>query len=471
MENSNAVADARSEHWGRMCVNLRVRVKDRLTHRPLFDHWPACLRVDAMSRDALLALQSQRLTALVNDVVQHVPFYQQWARASGYQPGDSLNPADLPIVTKDDYRADMEQFQSRRVSPDTMRVVKTSGSSGEPFRLRRSPDASNYSYACLWRSLSRWGLRPGQRRILLWGQGWTYTTTGWHRPVRRLRLAVRNWMNNTQYINAYDLTHRNVAQAVDLIERFQPTYMHGYCSGLYAIAAHLRERGRGLQGVTLTAVATESEKLYDFQRQAMAEVFGCPVIENYGCVELGNIAAQEPAGTMYINDDLYKVEQDADGGAVITNLLETGFPFIRYRLGDLIELAPPVDGGLPYSRLLRVIGRTVDMIPVPAGGYIHGVSLAHVIDPHLAKVRRYQVHQVALDRFVVRLVLRAPLDKTEEQKIIADLRQTVGSPVAVEIEIVDDIAPAASGKFRWVVSDVSALANQTIDAQQRALAT
>jgi hypothetical protein len=41
--------------------------------------------------------------------------------------------------------------------------------------------------------------------------------------------------------------------------------------------------------------------------------------------------------------------------------------------------------------------------------------------------------------------------------------------VAVHIEVVDDITPAASGKFRWVVSDVSALARQTVEAQNRSL--
>jgi phenylacetate-CoA ligase len=258
------------------------------------------------------------------------------------------------------------------------------------------------------------------------GQIWRVMTTGLQRSVKQLRLAVRNWMNNTLYINAFDLTHRNVAQAVDMIERFKPTYMHGYCSGLYALAVHLLERGQGLEDVTLAAVVTESEKLYDFQRQAMTQAFQCPVAEHYGCVELGNVAAEEPGGTMPINEDLYIIEPGEGGAAVITNVLEQGYPFIRYRLGDMVELAPPADDRLPYSRLSRVIGRTVDMIPVPAGGYIHGVSLAHVIDPHLAKVRRYQVHQTAIDRFVVRLALRAPLTDAQQQKIVADLRQAVG---------------------------------------------
>jgi hypothetical protein len=44
-----------------------------------------------------------------------------------------------------------------------------------------------------------------------------------------------------------------------------------------------------------------------------------------------------------------------------------------------------------------------------------------------------------------------------------------GAAVAVHIEVVDDITPAASGKFRWVVSDVSALARQTVEAQNRSL--
>ncbi|HWB54828.1 MAG TPA: hypothetical protein VG722_11570, partial [Tepidisphaeraceae bacterium] len=77
------------------------------------------------------------------------------------------------------------------------------------------------------------------------------------------------------------------------------------------------------------------------------------------------------------------------------------------------------------------------------------------IDPHLQYVWRYQIHQARLDQFIIRLVLRQPLPENIRQRIIADMKHLLGDQVDIQIQIVDSIPPAISGKFRWVTSDVS----------------
>jgi phenylacetate-CoA ligase len=208
-----------------------------------------------------------------------------------------------------------------------------------------------------------------------------------------------------------------------------------------------------------TAVITESEKLYEFQREAMVAAFRCRILEHFGSVEFGNIAQPDTTGKLRIADDLYKLEQLSTGELLVTNLLSQDFPLIRYRLGDLAKLTEPPSGNdLPYGILDEVTGRTVDLIPVRAGGYIHGVALAHIIDPHLPYVRKYQIHQTAIDRFVVLLASERRLPEDVAARIRHDLVKLVGASAAVEVKQVDDIAASASGKFRWVISDVSDVA-------------
>jgi phenylacetate-CoA ligase len=127
---------------------------------------------------------------------------------------------------------------------------------------------------------------------------------------------------------------------------------------------------------------------------------------------------------------------------------------------------PPPGDPLPYGVLKEVIGRTVDLIPIRDGGYVHGVALAHVIDPHLKHVRKYQIHQTDLDRFVVRLVVEETLPSSMAEQIVRDLRRLVGDRATIDVTTVADIAPAPSGKFRWVLSDVSDVAERTL-AEQR----
>lgn len=448
--------------FGRLASSRRIRFKDRRHHPYAGEFWPACLAADRMSRDELLELRETRLRELVRDAAEHVPFYRRWARDSGWRPGDPVRLADLPVVTKADSIADIEAFQSEAVPVSEMKQARTSGSSGEPFRFRKHQRANDYSYCCLWRALHRFGLRPGDRRVYLWGRSFTFANTPAGIAKKKLKIAARDWLNVTRSIDAYDLGPDSVQATIAAIERFRPRYLHGYVSALYTVARALEDEGRTLNAPGLVAAVTESEKLYDFQRETIRRAFRCPVLEHYGSVEFGNIAEPDPDGNMRINEDLFVVERLPTGEAAITNLLSAPFPFIRYKLGDLIELRDDLPPGLPYACLRSIVGRTVDLIPVRSGGHVHGVALAHAIDPHLAHVLKYQIHQTAIDRFTVRLIPKGALPDAVGRTIDSDLRSLVGSDAQIEIKPVAHIAPAASGKFRWVVSDVQTAAGPDV---------
>ena len=407
-----------------------------------------------MSRDELLALQAARLDDLVRHAAAHVPFYQRWAAESGYRPGDTVRLESLPVVTKADY-ADLDDFQSYAYPVSAMNTNKTSGSSGQPFRFRQHPAATDYSYCVLWRALHRFGLRPGHKRAFVWGRAYSFNTTGANRLKTRVKLRVRDWANDTLSIDAYSLGPANVADAVRRIDAYRPVYLHGYVSALYTLARHILDEGRTLS-FTPKLVVTESEALFPFQRAALEQAFRCPVIANYGSVELGKIAQPDPNGHMRINEDLFIVERLPSGEAAITNLLSHAYPFIRYRIGDLIELEPAVPPGLPYACLKTVVGRTVDMIPLASGGHVHGVALAHLIDPHLDHIARYQIRQTTLDQFSVTLVPRSGSIPPPVLDIIArDLRSLTGPSTRIEFTTAAHIPPGATGKFRWVLSDLT----------------
>ncbi len=422
-------------------------------HPNVAGYWPGCLAVDRMSRQQLLELQQERLNDLLGDVIRHVPWYRRWAEEHGFSAERLPALSDLPVMTKADYIKDLPAFQSDRFAAKELRPAKTSGSSGEPFRFYTHPISTDYGYCALWRAMSRHGLRPGMRRVYVWGQSYRFNADAAAIRKTQWRHQVRNWLNNTFPINAYDLTDHNVHEAIDGIEAFKPVYMHGYVTALYTIARRMVEENRRFRGFAIKAVVTESEKLYDFQRQTMQEAFGCPILEHYGSMELGAMAQADPQGLMRLNEDSYVFETLHTGEAVITNLFSFANPFIRYKLGDLLEINTNPPGSLPYAVLTKVVGRTVDLIPVPTGGYVHGVALAHVVDPHLSYIKKYQIHQLAIDHFQIKLVANE-LPLAVKERIVKDLCGIIGSPVRVDIEQVEHIAPAASGKFRWVLSDV-----------------
>jgi phenylacetate-CoA ligase len=449
--------------YGAYCRGWRMLAKEWLVHPLTFGYWQDCLTVDRMTRAGLLELQNRRLRALMEHAIKHVPYYRNLARGQGWSPEAPPPLERWPIATKMLFRSDIEAFQSDLTPLRKMRTTKTSGSSGEPFQLRVHRSSTDYSYACLWRSLRRAGLRPGDRRVYIWGRSYEFNATEPSIVKARVRQQIRNWFNNTLAINAYNLTNNNIDAAIELIETFRPVYLHGYVSALYAIARRMEDTNRKFRGFIPTAVITESEKLYDFQRATMSAAFGCRILEHFGSVEFGNIAQADTAGILRIAEDLYKLETLPTAELLVTNLLSHDFPLIRFRLGDLALLAEPPSGdNLPYGVLAEITGRTVDLIPVRGGGYIHGVALAHAIDPHLRHVHKYQIHQIALDRFVVRLASGHNLPDEIPARIKDDLVKLVGSTAVIEVQQVDDIRPAANGKFRWVISNVSDVAERVL---------
>lgn len=453
--SSTQASPNHDESYSTFCKSWRVRLKDRRIHPFADEYWPQCVRVDGMSREELLTLQSSRLQDLVDHAVAHVPYYRQWAKDSGYSVGDRIKLESLPVLSKTDYLPRINDFQSDAFPLREMGTGKTSGSSGVPFELRQHGRSKDYSYCCLWRAFGRYGLRPGDRRVYLWGRRSLFNAFALSAAKSKARYRLRDWFNTTLSIDAYVLNDTNVAASLADIEQFRPTYMHGYVSALYTLAQHLLAQGKTLEHLNLRLVATESEKLYDFQKEAMAKAFQCPVFECYGSVEMGNISEPAPDGIMRINEDLVLFERQETGHAVVTNLFSHAFPFIRYAQGDVIEQVGAPTGGLPYMTLDGIVGRSVDLIPVKAGGHTPGRALSYVIDAHMKHIIRYQIHQLSLDRVIVRIVPRATLPENVERTIRKDLQGILGEETRIDFEIVKEIKPAASGKYRWVISDIA----------------
>ena len=308
VQSTNGTRNSDTLSYGAYCRGWRMWAKEKFVHPLTFAYWELCLGVDRMTRKELLRLQEDRLLALMKHVITHVPYYRDWARRNGFSADAPPPLENWPIVTKPLFRSDIEAFQSAAVSLGSMTVAKTSGSSGEPFQFRAHRASIDYSYACLWRSLRRHGLRPGDRRVYVWGRGYVFNATATSIRKTQVRQQLRNWLNNTLSINAYDLSGAKVDAAIDEIQAFRPVYIHGYVSALYAIARRMIETHRAFRGFAPIAVVTESEKLYAFQRAAMASAFECTILEHYGSVEFGNIAQPDSRGQLRVADDLFKLE-------------------------------------------------------------------------------------------------------------------------------------------------------------------
>jgi phenylacetate-CoA ligase len=146
---------------------------------------------------------------------------------------------------------------------------------------------------------------------------------------------------------------------------------------------------------------------------------------------------------------------EGEGELVVTNIVGPAFPIIRYRTGDIVTLAhEPCACGRTLSRIQISGGRAVEFVVTKAGKWVVGYSFIYIARS-VPGVVKFQVVQEKLGEIGIRLVVdeRFPADGIE--RIRTQAAKRLGGDDRVDVEIVDDIAPARSGKYRPVVSRVA----------------
>lgn len=179
---------------------------------------------------------------------------------------------------------------------------------------------------------------------------------------------------------AFEMSAQKVDSFIRQIQAIRPKMLFGYPSALSHIAVHAEKNGTMLNNLGIKVAFVTSERLYDYQREKIETVFGCPVANGYGGRDAGFIAHQCPAGNMHITaEDIIVKIIDKEGQVlphgeageiVITHLATRDFPFIRYRTGDvgfLTDAQCSCGRGLPL--LKEIQGRTTDFIVAQDGPF------------------------------------------------------------------------------------------------------
>ncbi len=267
--------------------NKLFYVKEILRHPKLIKFWKECITSESISRDKLIEKRDAKLKKLIKHALTTVPYYVDWLSKSG-KMAENVGLSDLPVVGKSDIRGNEEQFISNKYAKGKLSPNYTSGSTGEPFMFYQSKEGFDYMYATLWRGLARYGIRPGDKRVIVKGFGVNHKIN----LVANVKRKLYDILNRCFSIDAHFLAvnESNLYNAIKSIIRYKPDYYHGYASSIYKIARFIEENNIEISRLTWRVIVTESKKLHDFQREIVERVFSVPVIENYGSVEFGMIA-------------------------------------------------------------------------------------------------------------------------------------------------------------------------------------
>ena len=412
-------------------------------------------RYDAWDHETTSEIQLARLQRVWADCIEDIPYYAGLV-TSGEAPKEIRSWNDfrsLPELRREILQQRPEEFVRQSGPPDLTRM--TGGSTGNPvhFGVWNSEDrVIRLLKLVLW---TRMGYVAGDRLFLIWGHS-HLLGTGWRRQLNHLKRKLKDRLLGYLRVDAYKLDperHREIAQS---ILRFRPAGLIGYAAALDSFVRSNEGMANSLRSLGLRFVMPCAEPLPKSDSlELLRSTFGCPVIQEFGGVDFGQVACRIDDGPFEVFPDQNVLEglpscESSDSEAVlVTSLYRRYLPLIRYRQGDLITGAKrDVHGHVRSFRTLD--GRINDMIRLDSGTEIHSVSIFHCIHQETTILNI----QMVLEDSGPQLRL-ATLDGRIAVDVEARVRQRLGQIASelaqLRIKPVTDIETTRAGKRRWFI--------------------
>ena len=460
-QSSPATRTPRSRPLGRLVdwVHGRVLIpsfETRLKGRHTFEYWQELDRSQWLSRDAVLRLQLERLRQILTHAAQTCPYYRETWRALGLDPASVTDLKAFerwPITGKATRRQHRDGIRSE--APGLRMLTKgTSGSTGEPFAIDYDEGSLERRMAAAFRGYSWAGAPPGVKQFYFWGEPVFARPAAAIRKDRFHHRLYRRHLHNS--LNFRDAVVESVLQDY---ERARAGVIVAFTRPLYEWARVMHERG--LRPTPPRAIIVGAEKLHDFQRALIEEVFAAPVFETYGSREVMLIGAEcDRHNGLHLTSEqmLVEIVDDADqpvpagveGRVVLTDFFNHGAPFVRYDIGDrAVATDRTCDCGRGLPMLERVVGRQVEVVITPDGRRVPGEVFPFLFKDQF-EVARYQAIQDAADRIIVNVQLRQAWPDAAKTATLEALQKLVGAEMTVDLRIVDEISEGPGGKLGLV---------------------
>lgn len=415
---------------------------------------------DRLSRDELVCLEANKLSALLLHARESVPYYRRlFARHDPFGSAgvDYDKFGQLPLLTKADIRANLNELVSTRLDGNRLDPNSTSGSTGEPLSFFTDLRSKSYRKAAVARNRKWVGVENGDPVARLWGSDIDA------QKAASLRGKVHSYITRELFLSAYDLDDARVIAYSQAIRRHHAKLLIGYPSVLATFGEFCRDRA--IEFPSVSAVVCSAEALQPFQRESIESCFSAPLYNRYGCREVGDIAQEVPDFPgLVVNSDRIHVEilgesgeacgPETVGNIVITDLDNYGMPLIRYQTGDRGSWsAPDTETALPYPVLGSVEGRSLDVVIAPSGNRIGGTFWTILLRKRPG-IKAFRIVQDSISSISIQFIRMPGISDIDIPYFEAKIREKCGPEMAIEFDEVAEFDIPPGEKFRLVKSTV-----------------
>jgi phenylacetate-coenzyme A ligase PaaK-like adenylate-forming protein len=453
-----------------------------------FGAWALSLKLAAgKSQDEIERLQRSRLEELVRHARENSEF---WSKKLASIDDSEFNLSDLPTsskaelmenfdraVTVDDVRRDdVERFVEDESNlgkyfRDKYVLSHTSGSQGQPLLIVQPKDNVELLFAL---QVSR-----GNSSSLTVGE----VVKHLFKPAKLAAVTLKKGFfpsavafeympeGAKQFIEVLPLSIDD-ENLIDRLTEYRPTHLTSYSSILHELARQVEARKLSLKP-DLEQVVNISERLLPQARAHYEELFGAPVLDDYGmgeCMFLTN--GCRTSGGMHVNSDWAIMEvvdddnqpvPDGEKGAkvLVTNLANYVQPIIRYEVGDIVTMAAEhCDCGSQLPLIEGIEGRDSDMFYIESDKGERALSpvMFELALDKIVDAREYQLIQEERNRFKI-LIEPLPdvkFDHGRAEKVMSKQlhEYKLADRIKVDLEVVERLESDGENKFKRVVSKV-----------------
>ena len=419
-----------------------------------------------MDREALRALQLERLQRTVAWAYERVPFYTRAMDHRHMGPADVRTLDDLaglPFTTKDDYRTNYPFGLFAVPLDETVEIHSSSGTTGKPVVVGYNRHDLDVWAELVARFATAAGVHAGDIAHIAFGYGMFTGGFGLHYGLQKLgALVVPHSAGNTQ-------------RQIQFMEDFGATVL--VCTPSYAL--HLAEaaaQSGALERLSLRIGLFGAEACSESMRRQIEARLGISATDNYGITEVigpGISGECERKDGMHVSEDHFLLEviepstgepvpEGEVGELVLTSLTRECSPVLRYRTRDLSRVTyEPCACGRTTVKMHKVVGRTDDMFIVSGVNVFPSTieSVLYQIDglePHYEIVLE---REGALDGFTVKVEVTEEIFNGWMDDLVAFEKQ-VGEKlrtallVRPKVQLVEPgTLPRSEGKARRVVDN------------------
>jgi phenylacetate-CoA ligase len=404
-------------------------------------------------RAELKAYQDARLRSLLVHAYERVPYYRRLFDRHRLHPRHIRGTIDLdliPVTAKQDLsdRA-VSDIVAEGLDPARLAVVRTNGSTGEPFAVRRTKLEQSFHTLFRYRWRRELGLKLHERIAtvrLLSPEGL--------QPKLGSRVMEAFGIHPTIRIDGM----QEPAAIVQQLMEFEPQMVVGPPGMLCRVAEHLL--ASGMEDIRPRLLVSGGEVLTPVMRRRLTEAFGVVPTETYAshecpfmgweCAVTGEIHTCDDACIVEVLRDGRPAKPGEEGEVVVTNLHAYAMPFIRYRLADVaIRGSEQCRCGQPFSTVRALRGRMIDYFPLADGRVLHPYNILDRFMPEAEPwIRQYQMVQEQPNKIVLELVPKRPVGPRFQEQIERSASHLLGPDIDFQVRLVSEIPLGPGGKFR-----------------------